>query len=582
MTKVTKTEQESKKEQKDHKYKKIIGQSVKSDDSGDFTYVPYGIEARLVKKSDPNAPAEVKATFNQSVTYSDDPFQFHGSYVKVGKSLQRVDSLGDFLRDSKFTRARGVDLVVNVVNPAPEFTDKAKTHINAYSFKDDLLKATRAVTKDAIKEVERAEKQNRRQNRSYSINYSLPRTNKEDFMTDLFDTAYERAKGKYAAVTARQIFYVLRPLVKAQYGEDLTQSDYNRFTQNVCTEFKTAGYKIMFDRRGFFVNPFTGDEMPLGTWDVEEYIEGKIRDCIYPETRIIYSVPPEQLFNKVLFIEKQGFTPLFKAEDILSELHLGVISTSGFGTRACKMLMQYYIGRGIVVYVLHDCDIAGYLIADKLKHGSKTFPYPLEVTDIGLTVQDLGEKGLDKLYLAETVGYKTRQPLRQVRDPEAREFFDVDGELTSENYEAYYGDHHTYRRIEINALTNDELLEYIRDKIHMAPVIPDHDTLENHVTNQFNDKEALVKEALYKAFIERHDVLSDGDGDENVKEALNVDIVAIIGDIINDVNAKEESHWIYALQSHSDEVKSEIVEKLVGKLDNVSGVTKVAILQKNL
>lgn len=52
-----------------------------------------------------------------------------------------------------------------------------------------------------------------------------------------------------------------------------------------------------------------------------------------------------------------------------------------------------------------------------------------------------------------------------------------------------------------------------------------------------------------------------------IKKALMVDIDSITSDIIDDVNTKEASHWIYALQSHSDEAKRIIVEKLVGKLD---------------
>lgn len=550
------------KSKKDHKYKKIIGEAIKRDAEGDVTYVPYAIEAYLVEKNDPNSPASVKTTFNNSVTYDDNPFRFEDDYVKIGKNLERVGSLSDVLHKSKFTKAAGVDLVVNVVTPAPEFTDKAKTHINAEAFKDDLLKATRSVTRDAIKEVERAERQRRRQNRSYSFYRSPPRTNKEDFMADLFDEAYHRAKGKYAAVTARQIFYVLRPLVKAKYHEDLTASDYSRFTQNVCTEAKMAGYNIMFERRGFFVNPFDESEMPLGTWDVDNYIAEEIGNRIYDEVTTRYSVPPEHLFNKVLFIEKQGFTPLFREENLLSELHLGLISTSGFGTRACKTLMDYYITRDIDVYVLHDCDIAGYLIAGKLKHGSKTFPKPLDVTDIGLTYQDMDALG--KLDLAETVSYKSRQPLDKIRDKEARVFFEADDE---EGYSSYYREHYSYHRIEINALTNDELLEYIRGKIEVTPIIPENKTLQGHVENQFIDLDGLLKDALYTAFIKRHDVLNGENGDENVKKALKVDIDAIVRDIIDDVESKEAPHWIYALQSRSDEVKSKIVEKLAAKLD---------------
>lgn len=149
-----------------------------------------------MKNKDPNAPATVTTTLNNSVTYDSTPFRFKDDRVKFGKRSYNVPSLESLLRESKFMRARGVDLAINVITPVPEFTDKAKTHINADGFKDGLATAVHAVCKDAIKKVERAERENRAQERRCSISsYREPRITKERIMYILFDEAYKRAIG---------------------------------------------------------------------------------------------------------------------------------------------------------------------------------------------------------------------------------------------------------------------------------------------------------------------------------------------------------------------------------------------------
>lgn len=542
-------------ELRDHKYKKIIGESVKTDEYGDETRTPYAIEAFLVKKQDKDAQATVRTTFNKSVTYDGDPFKLEG-YSKLSKDLHRADTLTEALTAAKFTHAKGVELVVNVVNPAPEFTDKAKTHINAKAFQKDLLKAVDSVTKEAIKEVKAAERERRSQNRSYSVSYAPRRTSREDMMREFFIEAYQHAKGDYAAVAARQVFYVIRAMANRRYGESFTASDYNRFTQKVCTDFEQAGYKIVFERRGFFVNPFDNDEMPLGTLDVEEYIS-KLRGATNQAIRtddVKYSLSPEYMFNKVLFIEKQGFTPMFKSANLLKDWNLGVISTQGLGTRAAKSLMLYFRNCGIDVYILHDCDVAGYLIADKLKYGSETFLDAIDAVDIGLNVQDVYE--LDKQDEVEEVTYKARQGMSHITDKDALDFFD---EQIS-GYGAYRT--YTYQRLELNTLTNDELIAFIKEKIPKAPILPGDDVFRSMAQDQFEDSETMLKEAVYAAFLEGHeDILEDPE----IDKAMQPDIDSIIGDVVEEVKGNG-AHWINALKDRSNTERNRIVEDMTGIL----------------
>jgi len=539
-------------DKKDHKYKKIIGEAVKVDSEGDETLVPYAIEAFLVEKEDPDALSSVRTTFNKSVTYEDDPFRFK-DYSRFGKKNYRAGTLKGVLQEAKFTRARGVDLVINVVTPAPEFTDKAKTHIDAEDFKDDLLKATHYVTKNAIKEVEQAERQSRKQNRSHSVYRAPPRTSREDLMRKYFVEAYHHAKGDYASVAARQVFYVIRKLANLRDNETFTTTQYDTFTQKICTEFEQGGYKIAYDRRGFFVNAFdNGHELPLGTLDVEDYIS-KAKD---PKNRIIhkieerYSVGPEYLFNKLLFIEKEGFTPMFQEADLIKDMSLGIISTKGLGTRAAKYLMRFFEQRGISIYILHDCDVAGYRIAHLLKNGSETFPYPINATDIGINVQDIED--LEKEDEVEEATSGARQGMAHITDPKAIEFFN---EHDSGNY---YDTKYTYNRLELNTLTNDELIEFIKEKIPNTPIIPDVDVFNSMAADQFKNSEAILKDAVYAAFLAEHEDFRE---DPDIKKVLKADIDGIMSDVLDDVN-NNDAHWIHTLSTRSAEIRKTMTNEI--------------------
>ena len=53
-----------------------------------------------------------------------------------------------------------------------------------------------------------------------------------------------------------------------------------------------------------------------------------------------------------------------------------------------------------------------------------------------------------------------------------------------------------YRRVELNALTTPELLDFIRDKISYQPIRPTQEQVSRVIAV---DKEAIIKEALFKS-----------------------------------------------------------------------------------
>ena len=200
------------------------------------------------------------------------------------------------------------------------------------------------MTGDVIREVNKARKAGDKKTDS-----TRKRTSKENSKKALMEKhmmkGYKIASEGHK-VAVRQIFYTVRNIINIKYHRDLKQSDYNStFTQEIVTNFiekhPDLEDKILFERRGYFYNPVTGDELPLGTEDVLTYIKRVIKNGIYRKTKTFYSVPDELIFNQVLFVEKSGFNIILKESGLLDKLNLGVMSTQGFGTRAVKRLMKY-------------------------------------------------------------------------------------------------------------------------------------------------------------------------------------------------------------------------------------------------
>src|SRR6185436_1917521 len=99
--------------------------------------------------------------------------------------------------------------------------------------------------------------------------------------------------------------------------------DDNYFCQPLLPDYlrdhprETAGWDVVFDARGHFTEPHTEVVVPLGTLDVRQYLDAirghqvgelevRLGDSGFP-TR-----GPAARFGAVLFIEKEGFMPLFQ------------------------------------------------------------------------------------------------------------------------------------------------------------------------------------------------------------------------------------------------------------------------------
>ncbi|MBA7514723.1 hypothetical protein ES705_06757 [subsurface metagenome] len=507
-------------EENKYKYKKLTGEYEHNE-----ALIPYTMEGFLLQAEDATVPNKVTCTVNNSVTYFDMPFYFeHYGVAFCGKNYDWADSLEDLLQASGFLEeSRGLILIINFVSPYIQFTDKAKTKIISTAFQDDLIKLTEYLCQDTVKEVARKRRKNRAASKKTKPDKGYK--SKEKLMAKYFWEAFEVASGGTNA-SVRQIFYTARKMINHELGVELNDSDYGTVSQKVVTdkikEKPEYENRIFFERRGFFYDPFTDKEIGLSTYDVLKHIEYE------------GLIPDELKFGHVLFIEKAGFYLVLKESGLLKELNLGLMSTSGLANRASKRLMDFFINKGIKVYVLTDCDIPGYIIADKIKSGEFTFKKALDIEHIGLTVADV--HALGKEDTAEEFAYK-------------KGYDDALSILTEEEIEFLVIDKYEklYRRVELNNLTTTEIQDFIRDKIKPILIKPDVEKLESFI---YIDEDEIKKEAVYRAY----------------KDKLKVDInkKEIAEEAYSKIEGKE--HWHDVLTGVVWDYKENEIKRLVKQI----------------
>jgi hypothetical protein len=216
----------------------------------------------------------------------------------------------------------------------------------------------------------------------------------------------------------RQIMYACRPLVlKLTDGKCWKKSSF--FTQNLLPgymavhEEETARWDVVADARGHFMEPHSQESIGIGTLDVRGYLaswtDGDDVGTDVEPPELDDSFPnsgPTNRFKYALFIEKEGFDPLLERAQIAEKYDMAIFSSKGMSVIAARRLVDHLSQAGVTVFVLHDFDRAGLLIAHWLSHDNDRFQfeYPPNVIDLGLRLADVKRLGLEK----ESLVYKQR------------------------------------------------------------------------------------------------------------------------------------------------------------------------------
>jgi DNA topoisomerase VI subunit A len=261
--------------------------------------------------------------------------------------------------------------------------------------------------------------------------------------------------------TARQIYYIARPLIEQQTDKPLR---YDYFSQTLLPNFVNEhgrDWDVVYDDRGHFMEPHTKRVIGLGTPSVRSYLSGvkalELEEADF-DPASIKTYGPNGSFGAVLYVEKEGFMPLFKRVKLAKRYDLAIMSSKGMSVTAARELVNR-ICRGVPLLVLHDFDSAGIIIKDTLKNDTRRYSYTSapNVIDLGLHYRDIA--GLSSEPSNSNV---SDQRLSKAGLSQAAINFLHD------------------RRVELNAMTSRQLIDFVEGKLKqhgISKVIPDAETL---------------------------------------------------------------------------------------------------------
>jgi hypothetical protein len=352
---------------------------------------------------------------------------------------------------------------------------------------DSILKGLKSVTKkwtrQRTKEVRSARAASRR-----PYMYSARNTATE-ILHEVLPPAYEKVSdaGNLPA-HARQIMYECRDDIQEHTGNPLNDK---YFTQTLLPDFQiaypdlTSGWDVVYDARGTYREPHTRVAVPLGTLQVRCYLRGESGKVGHQAVRahgLFPTVLNVNRFGAVLFIEKEGFLPLFHRVRLAERYDLAVMSTKGVSVTAARALVDELCGaRKVPLVVVRDFDKTGFSIRATLTRSSKRYRFHnrVEAIDLGLRMNHVTDLKDEDSFIDPKI---SRAKLRaNLRRNGARE----------EEIEFLIG---RGRRVELNAFTSRGLVDWLEARLEaegVRKVIPGPQVLEEAYRLAFVRESAL-------------------------------------------------------------------------------------------
>jgi hypothetical protein len=412
-----------------------------------------------------------------------------------------------------------------------------------------MTKRSRNVANDIIDATESATRKWTKQKKSEErhpgmIRYRTSRLTKESRTTQK-EAAWQILEEAYMAVSnggrlpalARQIYYQARPKIMAV--TDNKHLAYGYFSQALLPDYieeKGVTWNVVYDARGHFAEPHTNISIGCGTIGVSNYIRAmRSPEIVEADLKAghVRTIGPRGNVAAVLFCEKEGFNPLFKAVNLANRYDLMIISTKGVSVTAARLLIETICGGDIPLFVLHDFDVAGFMIFGTLSRDTRRYKFSNFVNPIslGLRLGDIG--GLEREPAAATKT-SAEQTAAQLRENGA----------TEEEIAILLRE-----RVELNALTSDALIEMIETKLKahgLTKVVPDTKLLADAYVAFHKSQE------LEEAFDELQEDMPEED-DVEVPEDLEDQVRKLL-------DKHPHLRWDDAVRLTFDETKLEEIE----------------------
>jgi hypothetical protein len=364
-----------------------------------------------------------------------------------------------------------------------------------------------------------------------------PRVTQKEAAWEIMEEAYMAASGNDSPpAMARQIYYQARPKIMAMTEDK--ELAYGYFSQTLLPDYVEehgVAWKVVYDARGHFEEPHTNRRIGCGTIEVGNYLYKEQEPKIVPagfEDASVEIIGPDGGFSGVLFCEKEGFGPLFRAVNLANRYDLMIISTKGVSVTAARLLIDSVCGgKHLPLFVLHDFDVAGFMILGTLQRDTRRYQFAnhVDVIDLGLRVEDIA--GLEREPAAAT---RTSQTI--LRDQLAENgASDAEASILLNE------------RVELNAMASDDLIAMIERKLKaygLEKVIPDDAILDDaylafhrsqQLREEFEELESEFKASKIKvpknlktrvqAILKKHPDLRWDDALKVVLDATQLDAV---------------------------------------------------------
>jgi len=445
--------------------------------------LPYVVEAAFAVADD-EVTRQLLAGINWSPSLNGNPFDWVGD---------RWD-FAAFLQEQQCGEYEPVILAIHVTTPKVMWKDRGKSSVDLDGeLGRDVIRAVELVTRKWAKQRKREERDARSRGRRRD---ALRRRTTIDVKTaayQVMEDAYQHAAGTTGVAEARQVMYAARTRILEITGKNKLNDSY--FTQVLLPDYiaenpeTTADWDVVYGARGNFFEPHTSRSVPLGTMAVREYLakiqaNGSKRSLVQPSFSLghgIFTFGPLDRISAVLFIEKEGFFPLFAKVRLPERYDLALMSSKGVSNTSTRKLIDELAGyarrleRRLPLLVLHDFDAQGFSILGTFTRNMRRYSYvnELEVIDFGLRFEDVDALGL----LSEPATCKQKRERLIENGATERE-----AEFLNAN-----------RRVELNSMTSDQMIVWIETKLvrfGITKVIPDNDVIL-HAARQISAEHRL-------------------------------------------------------------------------------------------
>jgi hypothetical protein len=332
---------------------------------------------------------------------------------------------------------------------------------------------------------------------------------------EVMEEAYLKASANGTLpASARQVMYQARPFIQEMMGGQQLDDQY--FCQQLLPDYMEeygVDWDVTYDDRGHFTEPHTDLSIGLGTIGVRGYLASvnapTLEQAGFAAAKIL-TRGPDGCFGAVLFIEKEGFLPLFRAVHLAERFDLAIMSTKGMSSTAARSLIDNLCQHEVPLLALHDFDKAGMSIAGTLKRNTRRFTFSrgARVVDLGLRLTDVRELGLEASAEAVFDRGSDAAKLQNLR---------LNG---AANEEAQFL---LRRRVELNALPSDQLVAFIERKLTehgIQKIVPNDDLLRG--AYQLYAKNNRLEKIVAKAISEIDDggITAPGDLSSRVTALL--------------------------------------------------------------